>query len=208
VRVSWSTAPRFALVLAAVIRSFPLAAQGLRAEIGIAGSLTLPTSFYHQADTAGDGFTPGVSGLAIVDLKLPKTPIGIRLDVSTGHNSANDSLKSHLSAVVGAPSDAKIRLTGILASATYNLQPASAARGYFLAGIGFYNVKYAASTSGGSVDTSATKFAWNVGGGLTVGSGRVAGFLEVRYFDVAAFAGIKPTGFVTTTGIRFGVGGK
>jgi len=76
--VSWSTAPRFALALAAVIRSFPLAAQGLREKSGIAGSLTLPTSFDHQADTAGDGLTPGVSGLAVVDLKLPKTPVGIR----------------------------------------------------------------------------------------------------------------------------------
>ncbi len=205
--MSWSTARRFALALAAVIRSFPLAAQGLRAEIGIAGSLTLPTSFYH-ADAAGDGFTPGVSGLAVVDLKLPKTPIGFRLDVSTGHNSANDSLKSHLSAVVGAPTDARIRLTGVLANATYNLQPASAARGYFLAGIGFYDVKFSASTSGGSVDTSATKFAWNVGGGLTVGSGAVAWFLEARYLDVAAFAGIKPTGLVTTTGIRVSFGGN
>ena len=205
--MSWSTAPRFALALAAVIRSCPLAAQDLRAEIGIAGSLTVPTSFYHHADSAGDGFKPGVFGLAVVGLKLPKTPIGFRLDVSTGHNSANDSLKSHLSALVGAPADARIRLWGVLANATYNPQPASAARGYFLAGIGFYNVKFSASTSGGSADTSGTKLAWDVGGGLTVGSGAVAWFFEARYLDVAAFAGIKPTGFVTTTGIRVGFGG-
>jgi len=49
-----------------------------------------------------------------------------------------------VSAAVGAPTDARIRLTGILVNATYNLQPASAARGYFLAGIGFYDVKYPA----------------------------------------------------------------
>ena len=204
--MSWSRGPRIALSLAALIRSLPLAAQGLRAQLGIAGGMTLPTSFYH-ADPAGDGFTPGFSGLAVVDLKLPKTPIGIRLDVSTGHNSANDSLKSRLSAAVGAPTDAKIRLTGVFANATYNLQPASAARGYFLAGIGFYNVKYSA-TSGATVDTSATKFAWNVGGGLTVGRGAVAWFLEARYLNVATFSSVKPTGLMTTTGIRVGVGGR
>src|SRR5258707_2863664 len=85
--------------------------------------------FRSHADPAGDGFTPGFSGLAVVDLKLPKTPIGIRLDVSTGHNSANDSLKSRLSAAVGAPTDAQIRITVAPANPTYNLQPASAARG-------------------------------------------------------------------------------
>jgi len=95
-----------------------------------------------------------------------------------------------------------------LANATYNLQPASAARGYFLAGIGFYNVKFSASTSGGSADTSATKFAWNVGGGLTVGRGAVAWFLEARYLNVATFSSVKPTGLMTTTGIRVGVGGR
>lgn len=205
--MSWSTGSRIALTLAALIRSLPLAAQSVRAQLGIAGGLTLPTSFYH-ADPAGDGFTSGFSGLAVVDLKLPKTPIGIRLDVSTGHNSANDSLKSHLSAAVGAPTDAEVRLTGVVANATYNLQPASAARGYFLAGIGFYNVKFSATTSGATVDTSATKFAWNVGAGLTVGSGAVAWFLEARYLDVAAFLGVKPTGLVTTTGIRVGIGGR
>lgn len=206
--MSWSTAPKIALALAAVIRSFPLAAQSPRAEIGIAASLTVPTSFYRAADSAGDGFSAGFSGMLVVDVKFPKTPIGVRLDLSTGHNSANDSLKNHLSAAVGAPTDARVRLTGGFANVTYNLQPASAARGYFLAGIGFYNVKYSASTTGGTVDTSVTKFAWNVGGGLTVARGAFAWFLEGRYFDVAAFSGLKPTGLVTTTGIRFGFGGK
>ena len=189
------------------MHSLPLAAQSLGAQFGIAGGLTVPTSFYH-ADPSGDGFTPGFSGLAVVDLKLPKTPIGVRLDVGTGHNSANDSLKTHLSAAVGAPTDAKIRLTGVLASATYNLQPMSAARGYFLLGIGFYNVKFSATSNGATVDTAATKFAWNVGGGLTVGSGAVAWFLEARYLDVGAFLAVKPTGLVTTTGIRLGIGGR
>ncbi|HVH31528.1 MAG TPA: outer membrane beta-barrel protein [bacterium] len=205
--MSWSRAPRLALTLVALTRSLPLAAQGLHVQIGVAGGLSIPTSLYRHADSAGDGFTSGFSALAMVDVKLPKTPVGIRLDVSSGHNSANDSLKSHLSAAVGAPTDARMNLTGVMTNATYNLQPASAARGYFLAGIGFYRVTFSAK-SGSTVDTSATKFAWNVGGGLTVGTGVVAWFVEARYLDVAAHIGIKPTGLVTNTGIRVAVGGR
>lgn len=203
--MSWSRAATIALTLAPLIRSLPLAAQGPRVHIGVAGALWVPTSLYRHADSADDGFSAGLSGLAMVDVKFPRTPVGLRLDLSTGHNSANDSLKSRLSAAVGAPTDAKMTLTGVMANATYNLQPASLARGYFLAGIGFYRVKFSV-TSGSTVDTSATKFAWNVGGGLMVGSGVVGWFIEARYLDVATHVGIKPTGLVTTTGIRVAVG--
>ena len=197
-----------ALVLVALIGSAPLGAQGVRAQLGIGGSFAFPTSFYHAVPDAGDGFNPALHGLALVDLKLPKTPIGVRLDVGTGRNSANDSLKSHLSAAVGAPTDGRTNLFGVIADMTYNLRPASVARGYLLAGIGFYKVKFSVTSNRVTVDSSTTKFAWNVGGGLTVGAGAVAWFLETRYLDVGAFSDIKPTVLATTTGIRLGIGGQ
>ena len=49
---------------------------------------------------------------------------------------------------------------------TYNFQPASTVRGYLLGGIGFYRVKFSVTSSGVTADTSATKFAWNVGAGV------------------------------------------
>ncbi len=205
--MSWSTNAASALALVALIRSAPVAAQSVRAQFGIGGSLAVPTSFYH-ADPNGDGFTPALHGLAVVDLKLPKSPIGFRLDASTGHNAANDSLKSHLTAAVGAPTDGKTTLVGVIADVTYNLRPASAARGYFLAGMGFYNVKFSITSGGVTADTSVTKFAWNVGAGLTVGARAVTWFLEARYLDVGAFLGLKPTLLETTTGIRLGIGGN
>lgn len=204
--MSWSTSPRLALPLAALIRCVPLAAQGVHAQFGVAGSLTFPTSFYHALPSSGDGVVPGLFGLAMFDLKLPHSPIGVRLDASTGHNSANDSLKTHLTAAVGAPADAQVRLTGVSTDVTYNLQPASALRGYLFAGIGFYNIKVSEMASGVTVDTSATKFAWNVGAGFTIGTGTVAWFLEARYLDVGAFETLKPTVFATTTGIRLSIG--
>src|SRR6266568_473814 len=109
-----------ALALASLIAA-PSAAQGVRAQLGVAGSVTFPTSFYH-VDPNSDGFTPALHGLVLVDLKLPNTPVGLRLDLSSGHNSANDSLKSRLSAAVGAPSDGKTNLLGGTVDVTYNLR--------------------------------------------------------------------------------------
>ena len=193
-----------ALALASLIAT-PSAAQGVRAQLGVAGSVTFPTSFYH-VDPNGDGFTPALYGLVLVDLELPKTPVGLRLDLSTGHNSANDSLNSRLSAGVGAPSDGKTNLLGGTVDVTYNLQPASRVRGYLLGGIGFYRVKFSVTSNGVTADTSATKFAWNVGAGFTYGTGVIALFLEARYLDIAAFQTIKPTTLSTAAGIRLRIG--
>src|SRR6266568_1518052 len=193
-----------ALALASLIAA-PSAAQGVRAQLGVAGSVTFPTSFYH-VDPNSDGFTPALHGLVLVDLKLPNTPVGLRLDLSSGHNSANDSLKSRLSAAVGAPSDGKTNLLGGTVDVTYNLQPASRLRGYLLGGIGFYRVKFSVTSSGVTVDTSATKFAWNVGAGFTYGTGVIIPFLEARYLDIGALQTIKPTTLSTAAGIRLRIG--
>ena len=202
--MSSSTRAISALALASLIAA-PSAAQGVRAQLGVAGSVTFPTSFYH-VDPNGDGFTPALHGFVLVDLKLPNTPVGLRLDLSSGHNSANDSLKSRLSAAVGAPSNGKTNLLGGTVDVTYNLQPASRVRGYLLGGIGFYRVKFSVTSSGVTADTSATKFAWNVGAGFTYGTGVIALFLEARYLDVGAFQTIKPTTLSTAAGIRLRIG--
>ncbi len=132
--MSSSTRAISALALASLV-AVPSAAQGVRAQVGVAGSVTFPTSYY-DADPNGDGFTPALYGLVLVDLQLPETPVGLRLDLSTGHNPANDSLKARLSAAVGAPSDGKTNLLGGTVDLTYNLQPASRVRGYLLGGLG------------------------------------------------------------------------
>ena len=51
-------------------------------------------------------------GLALVDFKRPNAPVGFRVDVTTGQHSANDSLKAHVTAAVGAPTDIKTNLFG------------------------------------------------------------------------------------------------
>ena len=204
--MSQATGVASVLVLACLLSVAGASAQGVRVQVGAGGSLTFPMSFY-RATPSGDGFTTALQGVALVDFKRPDAPVGLRVDVTTGHNSANDSLKQHLTTLVGAPTDAKTSLVGGNVDVTYNFQRASAVRGYLLGGIGLYGVKYAVTSSGSTADTSATKFAWNVGAGVTVGTGAVKAFLEMRYLDVAAFETIKPTALSTTAGIRLGIGG-
>ena len=199
--------PAGALILACLMFTKGGSAQGVRVQFGAGGSLTFPVGFYH-ADPAGDGFTSALHGLALVDFKRPNAPVGFRVDVTTGQHSANDSLKAHVTAAVGAPTDIKTNLFGGNVDLTYNFQPASAVRGYLLGGFGLYRVKVIAISGGTSIDTSVTRVAWNVGGGLTMGTGVVAAFLEVRYLDVGSFLAVKPTALSTTTGIRLGIGGK
>ena len=79
------------------------------------------------------------------------------------------------------------------------------AKGYLLGGIGVYNVKLAVTSGNTTADTSETKFAWNVGAGLTLPVGGAALFLEARYFDIAkAFDAAKVTFIPITAGVRFG----
>jgi opacity protein-like surface antigen len=205
--MSQATGVASALVLACLMFVAGASAQGVRVQVGAGGSLTFPMSFYH-ATPSGDGFTPALQGVALVDFKRPNAPVGLRLDVTTGHNSANDSLNAHATAAVGAPTELRTRLFGGNVDLTYNFQPASAVRGYLLGGIGLYGVKVSATSSGATADTSVTRFAWNVGVGLTVGTGAVRAFLEMRYLDVGAFDTIKPTALSTTAGIRLGIGGN
>jgi len=143
----------FVSVLAALGATAAAAAQGVRVHLGVGGSVAFPTSFYH-ADPNGDGFTTALQGVALVDFRRPNTPVGLRVDVTTGRNSANDSLKQRITAAVGAPSDGKTRLFGGNVDVTYNFQPASAVRGYLLGGIGLYGVKFSVTSSGVTADTS------------------------------------------------------
>ena len=61
-------------------------------------------------------------------------------------------------------------------------------------------------TSGGATaDTSETKFAWNVGGGITWDVSNMGIFLEARYVHVAAAFGAPEVTFMPLQlGIRFG----
>jgi opacity protein-like surface antigen len=179
--------------------------QGARVRFGVGGSLTVPLGDFH-ADASGDGFKAGWQGLALVDVQPRTSPVGFRLDFSFGENSSNDQLNADLTAAVGAPTTAKIKLLGGTADVAYHFKPSTGGlAGYMLGGLGLYNVKLAVTSQGVTADSSETKFSWNVGAGLSFAVGGAAVFFEARYLDVAKSFDAAKTSYVPiTVGVRFG----
>ncbi len=193
------------LVLVSLCAASTAAGQGARVQFGVGGSLTVPLGDFH-ADANGDGFKAGWQGLALLDVRPRKSPVGFRADFSYGENSSNDKLNADLTALVGAPTTAKIKLLGGTADVTYHFKASSGGlEGYLLGGAGVYKVKLAVTSGGVTADSSETKFTWNVGAGLSVAVGSAAVFFEARYVDVAKSFDASKTSFIPiTAGVRFG----
>ncbi len=192
------------LVVTSLVATATVAAQGTaRPQFGVAGSLTVSTGDYHR-DPSGDGFNRGWQGMAFVAFRPPRWPVGLRVDGTYGENSANDQLKTALTASLGPPSDEKTKLLGANADLTYQLRSASRVEPYVLGGIGIYHVTIAVASGGSTADNSDTRFAWNLGGGVNCGFGGFAQFLEARYVAVRAVPGFPETTFLAlSVGIRF-----
>ncbi len=191
------------LVVASLVATATVAAQGARPNFGVAASLTVPTGDYH-GNPSGDGFNRGWQGMAFVAFRPPRWPVGLRVDGTYGENSANDQLKTALTASLGPPSDEKTKLLGANADLTYELRSASRVKPYVLGGIGIYHVTIAVASGGSTADNSDTRFAWNLGGGVNCGFGGFAQFLEARYVAVRAVPGFPETTFLAlSVGIRF-----
>jgi len=193
-------------VLASLVALATVGAQGTGVQFGLGASLTVPTGNYHS-DENGDGFNVGWQGTALVAFKLSRSPVGFRVDGVYGENGANDQLNSELSAAVGAPTTGKTKLLGGNLDVTYTFRPSSGGlQGYVLTGIGFCNVKFSAKSGNVTADTSRTKFAWNVGGGMAYRVGGITSlFFEFRYFEPGEFLSYKTTRFPITGGIRLGL---
>jgi len=124
---------------------------------GLGGGLTLPIGDYATFDKTGWHL------LGLIQLPIAESPIHLRFDVLYGSNSHKGGGGS-------------TTLTGATADLLYHLgERASSVRPYVLGGLGFYNV---------SDGTSATKFAFGLGGGILFGLGGSHAFLEGRYMSV------------------------
>ena len=192
---------------AVVVASFAaasVAAQGVHPQFGLGGGLMAPVGDYH-ATASGQGFNTAWHGLALLAFKLPALPVGLRIDVTYGANSANDRLKDTLSAALGQPTDEKTKLAGVSVNVTYPAARSAPVRPYAIGGVGLYHTTISTSTSASTGDHAATRLAWNLGGGLAFALRGVTLFFEARYVNVAAVSGLPRTTFLPfTTGIRFG----
>jgi opacity protein-like surface antigen len=183
-----------ALAVACFVGATPVAAQRARPHFGVGGGATFPSGDYHQ-DAVGEGFNTGWIGLGFLELK-GRGPLGWRLELSYGENPANDQLTTGAAVDEGgmhllcANLDLTLRSPG--------------ARAYLLGGIGGCQATLWERTSGVKGDSSESKFAWNVGGGVSGGGKRAVPFLEVRYTHVATvFDAITLPFFMAIAGVRF-----
>ena len=167
-----------------------VAAQGVH--FGLGGGLIMPLSDYKNVDNVG------WHALGKLDIAIPMSPVGIRVDGVFGQTKHKD--------IGGSPVDGKTQLIGGLVNLVYKIPvPAPVVKPYLLGGGGVYNLKITVPSA--SVDTSETKFTWDLGVGATFGAGPASFFAEARYVSIQESGG--STKFIpVTVGVSFGGGKK
>ena len=198
-----------ALLLGCIMVPVAAGGQSGRPLFGVGFGLAVSNGAYHSdGNSNGEGFDTGWVGTMHAGFKLPKVPVVIRLSGSYSANGANEQLKGALTNALGRPTDAKFHLLGALVDAGYEFGT-SFRRVYLFGGGGPHRVRLSVTSGGVTADTSATKFAWTVGGGIVwdVSRSNTGIFLEARYVHVAAAFDTPPVTFMPLMlGIRFGGG--
>ena len=179
------------------------AAQSVRPTFGLGIGLAVANGAYHS-DQNGDGFDTGWVGSMLVGFKMPKTPVFVRFMGSYSENGANEQLQGDLTNTFGRPTDAKYHNLGGTLDIGYEFGTGFR-RVYIFGGGGPYHVRLSVTSGGATSDTSETKFAWNLGGGITWDVSNMGIFLEARYVHVAAAFGLPEATFMPLQlGLRFG----
>ena len=196
-----STVTVLALACMAATATAAAQLQLPRARFGIGAGVTSPRNAYH-ADDLGEGFNTGWQGMAFLEFREPKRPIGVRVDVVIGENPANDALNADVGATV------KMRWFGGDLDLIYSFgRSGTGVRAYVLGGGGSYRITLSSQSGGiAAADQSENKFGWNAGAGATLPVGRAAMFLEGRYFSITnTFISSGKAPFVALiVGLRFG----
>jgi opacity protein-like surface antigen len=175
-----------ALATVSVASVATVAAQG--AHFGVGGGLLSPMGDYKDLDKSG------WHGLVRLDLSIPMSPVGIRVDGLYGQTSHKAPLDG----------DGNSKGIGGLASVVWNIPvPAPMVKPYVLAGGGFFNLKTTIPSQ--SVDTSESKFAYALGAGVKLGAGPLNFFAEGRYVSVQT-SGSSTKFIPLTVGVLFGAG--
>lgn len=179
---------RLSTVLMAAGAALVLGAASAQAQsftIGVGGGGTLPMGDFN------DGAKLGWHGMANVGYGL-SSGLGLRGEFFYGQNNLDGV-------------DGKTKLSGGMASLTYDIQSAGGIKPYILGGVGYHKVTVDV-TGFGSGDDSAISFGG--GAGLKFKAGSDANiFVEARYINISTEGG--STAFIpVSAGISFGLGGK
>ena len=188
VRMSWSPRAVTLLTLVSVLATGRVTSQGIVSQFGVASGVTVPTGAYHAGSLGG--FNAGWQGMALVGFKLPRSPVGFRLDVTYATNRANDQFKAIYQSSIGRPTDETSTLLGANVDLSYPIPSSSRLKPYLLGGIGVYHATISMTeTLAPSADTSESTLAWNLGGGLGYDMPGVTLFIEARFVEVTGGLG-------------------
>ncbi|HZI21636.1 MAG TPA: outer membrane beta-barrel protein [Gemmatimonadales bacterium] len=166
------------------------AAHAQSATFGIGGGVVSPTSDYKNADNVG------WHALGIVNVKVPMSPVDVRVDGLYGLTTHKD--------IAGSPVDGNTKLFGGLASVVWKIETAlPLVKPYVLAGGGMYHFKQTFPGTTGPSEVSETKFTWAAGGGAALGVGPVRAFVEARYARIQT-SGTATKFIPVTAGVLFG----
>lgn len=155
---------------------------------GVLAGMSAPTG--DLTDFTDAGYNIGI----FAESRFPILPLAIRLE------AALNEFRYDRSQVVGAGGSA--RSIGVTANGIVDLPAATLLKFYVIGGIGGYATKNVRETASGAFESySEFKPGFNIGGGIRLPVGPIAGMLEVRYHSVAGGEGFS---FVPISlGIRF-----
>src|SRR5438105_13740409 len=159
--MSWSARAARAVAVASLAAG-TVAAQGMRPQFGLGGGLMAPVGDYH-ATAGGQGFSTAWHGLALLAFKLPSLPVGFRVDLTYGANSANDRLKAQLTNNLGQPTDEKTKLAGASVNLTHQFSSSAGVQPYVLRGVGLDHTTTPASTRSSTAAHAAPTLPRNPG---------------------------------------------
>lgn len=183
------------VVLFAGVAASTVAAQLIKPQFGVAAGATFPSGGFN---VLSEGFNAGWQGTALVALRIAHSPVALRLDGSYGANTSTTPIN-------GNPSERRVGLLGADADLTVTFVSPYSPRTkvYLLVGPGLYRVSHNETQpyQGTYTYPEQTKFAYNLGGGFTIGEL----FFEARYLHLAGFGNSSSWIMVPiTAGIRFG----
>ncbi|HTR19425.1 MAG TPA: outer membrane beta-barrel protein [Gemmatimonadales bacterium] len=191
------------LALALVAGVSSLNAQGIK--FGVGGGLTLPMN--NDVDGSGNPGYAKVDGSGFhgaANVMFPVGPIGIRVD---GLYSTTSHKSDFCNGLLGVSSCGNSKILAGEADAVYTFKMSGALSPYVLGGVGMYNQKIHVEGGGGTFDTSATSFGYNLGAGIWYKLSGVTLFLEGRYVSISKSDAIlsRPVNFIPfTIGVEFG----
>lgn len=145
---------------------------------GVLAGMSAPTGDLTEFTDVGYNF--GV----FAESRFPILPLAVRLE------AALNEFRYDRSQVVGAGGSA--RSIGITANGIVDLPAATLLRFYAIGGIGGYATKNVRETASGAFESySEFKPGFNIGGGIRLPLGPIAGMLEVRYHSVVGGEGFS-----------------